>query len=108
MAWDPGSIRVQTTALTAAASVISTAGASARLAEGRARTADAATGAFGGEPAGEAFGGACMRAISALGSIGDTLDGLATSTAAAAEGYVVTDQGAMVSKFGQLGGVAEP
>jgi len=55
---------------------------------------------FGGEPAGEAFASACGRGASALEAIGEALEGLSTNTAAAAHGYVVTDQGAIPSEFG--------
>jgi len=99
MAWSEGSLRVQVGALNAGAALISTAGGSAQLAEARVRDAGS-TGDFGGEPAGEAFTSACARGASALGAIAEALEGLSTNTAAAAAGYVMTDQGAIPSEFG--------
>lgn len=99
MAWGEGSLRVQVGALNAGASLIATAGATAQLAEAQARDA-ASVADFGGEPAGEAFVSACARGASALGAIAEALEGLSTNTAAAAAGYVMTDQGAIPSEFG--------
>ena len=90
-------------ALRAAAGLIATAGDSAGMAEGRVRMAGSNAAAFGGEPAGESFSGACTRAASSLGTIADAMQQLANNTAAAAEGYVVTDQGAIPSSFGLHG-----
>jgi uncharacterized protein YukE len=99
-------IRVEVAALQAAAGVIADASDSARFATGRIRTASEDTGAFGGEPAGEAFLGACTRAIGAVEAIGDVLDQLSTNTSAAAMGYLVTDEGAIPSSFGLHGAIA--
>jgi uncharacterized protein YukE len=96
-------IRVQIAALQSAAGAISVAAETARLGQGRARAAANAGGAFGGEPAGEAFAGACGRGASALEGIAEALDQLASNTSAAAQGYVVTDEGAMPSSFGLHG-----
>jgi uncharacterized protein YukE len=96
-------IRVQIAALQSAAGAISVAAETARLGEGRARAAGNAAGAFGGEPAGDAFSAACARGAGALGSIADALDQLSNNTSAAAHGYVVTDEGAMPSSFGLHG-----
>lgn len=99
MAWDEGSLRVQVGALKAGASLIATAGGTVELAEGQVRDADSVAD-FGGEAAGEAFASACTRGASALGSIAEALGGLSTNTAAAAAGYVLTDEGAIPSEFG--------
>jgi hypothetical protein len=104
MALPSGSeIRVQIAALQSAAGAISLAGETARLGEGRVRAAGNAAGAFGGEPVGDAFSGACARGGSALHGIAEALDQLANNTSAAAQGYVVTDEGAMPSSFGLHG-----
>jgi uncharacterized protein YukE len=104
MALPTGSeIRVQIAALQSAAGAIAVAGETARLGEGRARAAAGAAGAFGGEPVGDSFAGACARGASALHSIAAALDQLADNTSAAAQGYVVTDEGAMPSSFGLHG-----
>ena len=92
-------LRVQVGALNAGASLISTAGGTVELAGGRVRGA-AAVADFGGEPAGDAFLSACSRGGSALEAIVEALEGLSTNTAAAAQGYVVTDRGAIPSGFG--------
>jgi uncharacterized protein YukE len=99
-------IMVQIAALQSAAGAIFLAADTARFATGRIRSASSAGEAFGGEPAGAAFTGACARVIQAAGSIGDCLDQLATNTSAASQGYIVTDEGAMPSSFGMHGGLA--
>jgi len=103
MGWSQGGIVVQVGALRAGASLISNAGLTAQLGETMVRSAGSDVGAFGGEPVGAAFSGACARGGDALGSITDALGQLATNTAAAAEGYVVTDNGAIPSAFGLNG-----
>ena len=95
-----GEIRVQVAALEAAAAIISNAGVGAELAASQIGAAGSDGGAFGGEPAGAAFTGACARGASAVRSIAGALDQLALNTAAAAEGYVVTDEGVIPSSFG--------
>lgn len=95
-----GEIRVQVAALESAAAIIANASIGAELAARQIRGAGQSGGAFGGEPAGAAFTGACTRGASAVESISAALEQLAINTAAAAEGYVVTDQGAIPSSFG--------
>lgn len=95
-----GTIQVQVAALESAASIIANASIEADLAAGQIRSAGGSAGAFGGEPAGDAFTSACTRGASAVSSIADALEQLAVNTAAAAEGYVITDQGAIPTSFG--------
>jgi hypothetical protein len=74
--------------------MIATAGST--VAEGQEHVAAAAgSGAFGGEPAGAAFEAMCARAGDALGSLADTMGQLADNTAAASQGYAITDKGAI-------------
>jgi uncharacterized protein YukE len=95
-----GTIKAETAALQTAAGMIAVAGGTMQDAVGR---VDAATsvgsGAFGGEPAGAAFDSMAGRASDALQSIANVLGDLATNTAAAAQGYIVTDQGAIPSSL---------
>ena len=100
MSWGEGSIRVQVGALEAAASLIATSGGSAQIAQNMVEGAGADSGAFGGEPAGAAFSSACARGADGLGSISEALSQLSFNTGAAAQGYVVTDRGAIPSEFG--------
>lgn len=100
MSWGEGTIRVQVGALQAGASLFQNAGATAQLGATMVRSAGADAGAFGGEPVGAAFSGACSRGGDALGSISDALTQLSRNTAAAGEGYVMTDRGAIPSEFG--------
>jgi hypothetical protein len=77
-------IRVQIAALQSAAGAISVAAETARLGEARTRAAGNAAGAFGGEPVGDSFSGACARGAGALHSVASALDQLANNTSAAA------------------------
>jgi hypothetical protein len=94
-----GTIKADIAALQAASGMIAVAGATALEAQRDADAAAGGAGAFGGEPAGAAFGSMCERASDALGSIASTLDELSNNTAAAAAGYVVTDNGAIPSSM---------
>jgi hypothetical protein len=53
----------------------------------------AQAGAFGGEPIGAAFLGMCNRAQQATAELEQTIEMLSRNVAAAALGYLVTDQG---------------
>lgn len=88
-------IAVESSVLGAAAGRIAQAGS--RIRDGQSAVRRAAGTSFGGEPIEAAFSSMCARALSALGEISDTLDQLATNTAAAAEGYISTDHGVMPS-----------
>jgi uncharacterized protein YukE len=93
-----GRIQVETGALRAAAGVFAVSGLAMRDAEGEIRAAGSVgLGSFGGELPGAAFDGMIGRALSAMSSIADAADQLATNTAAAAEGYYLTDIGAIPS-----------
>ncbi len=91
-------IRVETTALEAAAGVIATAAMEADEARRLiARAGGAGAGAFGGEPIGASFAAMERRALEAASAIVETTNHLATNTGAAVYGYIVTDKGAIPS-----------
>lgn len=79
--------------------MIAVAGTTVAEAKGQVDAASSTGGAFGGEPAGAAFDSMCGRASDAVASISDTLGQLASNTAAAAQGYIVTDRGAIPSSL---------
>jgi len=92
------SFTVSTPALAAAALTISANAGSVNDANSAARSASAAAGAFGGEPIGAAFLDMCSRAEGATQALQTTMESLARNTAAAATGYLVTDQGVVPTK----------
>jgi uncharacterized protein YukE len=94
-----GTIKADIAALQAASGMIAVAGATAIEAQSEANAAAGGSGAFGGEPAGAAFEAMCTRAAGAMGEIATTLDQLSTNTAAAAQGYHLTDVGAVPSSM---------
>ena len=87
------SFTVHTPALAAAAMTISTTAASVSSARSAAASASGQAGAFGGEPIGGAFSAMCSRAQQATGELEQTMRSLSGNVAAAAVGYLVTDQG---------------
>lgn len=102
-----GTIRVTSDALALAAVRISTSADAVERALAKLSQAAGEEPSFGGEQAGGAFAGTCVRARSALGEIQSTSQQLSTNTAAAAEGYLVTDQGVIpggFAKHAELGG----
>jgi hypothetical protein len=94
-----GTIRVTSDALGIAAVRISASADAVERALGKLSQASGEEGSFGGEAAGGAFGTMCGRARSALGEIQSTAQELSTNTGAAAQGYLVTDQGVIHTSF---------
>ena len=92
------SFTVNTPALAAAALTISATAASVGDAHSAAQSASGAAGAFGGEPIGAAFIDMCSRAQQATQALQTTIESLSKNTAAAATGYLVTDQGVVPTK----------
>jgi hypothetical protein len=92
------SFTVNTPALAAAALTISVNAGSVGDARSAAQSASGAAGAFGGEPIGAAFLDMCSRAQDATSALQATMESLARNTAAAATGYLVTDQGVVPTK----------
>jgi uncharacterized protein YukE len=84
---------VKTPALAAAALTIDATTGSVRSAQSAASSASGQSGAFGGEPIGGAFDSMCTRAQAAIRELEQTMQSLSRNVAAAAVGYLVTDQG---------------
>jgi hypothetical protein len=89
---------VKTPALAAAALVID--GTASAVGDARSAAASAAgqAGAFEGEPIGGAFMAMCARAQGATAELEQTMRSLSRNVAAAAVGYLVTDQGIVPTK----------
>jgi uncharacterized protein YukE len=87
------SFTVNTPELAAAAVQINGSAATVGSARSAAASASGQAGAFGGEPIEAAFIGMCNRALSAMQEIETTIHQLSGNVAAAAVGYIVTDQG---------------
>jgi hypothetical protein len=90
---------VHTPALAAAAVAIGATGGSASSAHQAAASAAAQAGAFGGEPITGAFLSMCSRAQQATAELETTVGALSNNVAAAAVGYLVTDQGVVPIKM---------
>lgn len=87
------SFTVHTPVLAAAALIIEAGARSAGDARSAAASAAGQAGAFGGEPIGGAYGAMCARAQAAVQELETTMHALSANVAAAAVGYLVTDQG---------------
>lgn len=99
------SFTVHTPTLAVAAVTISTTAASVTAAQSAAASAAGQEGAFGGEPIGSAFASMCTRAQTAMSDLEQTLHSLSGNVAAAAVGYLVTDQGVVpISALHEYGG----
>jgi len=89
---------VQTPALAAAALRIHASADTVGSALSAAVSASGQAGAFGGEPIEAAYIAMCARAQTAMQEIEATIHDLAGNVAAAAVGYIVTDQGVVPVK----------
>lgn len=87
------SFTVKTPALAAAAVTISATAGSVTSAHSAAASAAGQAGGFGGEPIAGAFTSMCSRAQAATNELEQTMRSLSGNVAAAAVGYLVTDQG---------------
>jgi hypothetical protein len=92
------SFTVHTPSLAAAAVTIGATAGAADSAHQAAASAAAQAGAFGGEPITGAFLAMCSRAQQATAELEATVGGLSRNVAAAAVGYLVTDQGVVPIK----------
>lgn len=84
--------------LSAASGLIRSAADELNGAESAAASAEAVAGAFGGEAAEGAFVSACGRALQAILALSTTMGTLAECVQAAADGYLITDQGVIPAK----------
>ena len=87
------SFTVHTPVLGAAALIINGAADTVGEAHSAATSAAGQAGAFEGEPIGAAFESMCARAQAATTELQTTMQTLSQNVAAAAMGYLVTDQG---------------
>lgn len=84
---------MHTPALAAGAIQIDVSAATVGSARSAAASASGQAGAFGGEPIEAAYIAMCSRAQTAMEEIETTIHQLSGNVAAAAVGYIVTDQG---------------
>jgi hypothetical protein len=92
------SFTVQTPALAAAAIQIDAGASTVGSARSAAASASGQAGAFGGESIEAAYITMCDRAQTAMEEIQTTIQQLSGNVAAAAVGYIVTDQGVVPVK----------
>jgi uncharacterized protein YukE len=92
-------IRVQTPELGVAATAITSVAGELGEAQGAVRSAQGQAGSFGGGPVAAAFSNVCSQAARAAGEYESTATQLADNVAAAALGYVNTDEGVIPVKL---------